>query len=78
MDAEVLTNTWNYRRGIWPQGGDVLIEPEDLRAALEGLGFSDIALGPEASLGEPSIAVSPFFQGEYLGDLGVYEVLARR
>ncbi len=79
--ARVFDNTWRYAGGQSIQEGyGVLIEPEELRAELEKLGFQDIALGAEAELsarglGEP---VAPFFAGEFDGDRGVYEMLATR
>lgn len=77
--AKVLYNTWVYKSGGNPEPGlDVLIEPEDLAAALKEAGFVDVKSGPEGTLGEASIGPGPFFSATYRGDTGVHEVLARR
>jgi hypothetical protein len=55
----------------------VIIEPRDLTDALTTLGCVAIEQGAEGMLGAPG-ARAPFFAGEYLGDLGVYEVLCRK
>lgn len=78
--ANVLLNTWNYANGqpIKP-GYDILVEPGELQEELVRLGFENMQYGPEGTLLDPKagkIDVSPFFQGEYLGDLGVYELMA--
>ena len=80
--AKVLLNTWKYRKGepLWA-GVDILIEPDEIRAELEALGYGDIRMGGEGTLrtdSAPDLDVKPFFQPEYLGDTGVYEVLATK
>lgn len=80
LTPRALRNTLNYRRGLPIESGvDILIEPEELTAELERLGFGRTSVGPEASVaadgsvGEP---IDAFFPGTYDGDLGVYECLA--
>lgn len=80
--ALAFYNTWRIEKGYdtvqWPLA---IIEPSDLHAELDRLGFTDIVQCAEGKYrapgyvgpGEPS-----FFQGEYGGDLGVYEVVAIR
>jgi len=80
--ARVLLNTWNYRKGqpIKP-GMDILVEPDELRSELENLGFENICVGGEGTLragNDPVVEAKSFFQSEYLGDTGVYEVTATK
>jgi SAM-dependent methyltransferase len=79
--ARVFVNTLNYERGlpVDPDAG-VIIEPADLLGELNRLGFDDVRQGAEGTLtaGRSTQAAEPFFQGEYDGELGVYEVLATR
>lgn len=80
--AKVFLNTWQYDKGeeIEP-GMDILIDPEELKAALGEHGVGNIRVGGEGLLRSPDFigeAPKPFFQKEYLGDLGVYEVLATK
>jgi ubiquinone/menaquinone biosynthesis C-methylase UbiE len=80
LAAKVLYNTWNYKNGKGVEPGlDILIEPEELSAELEALGLSEIKTAAEGRLrADGFIGKEPqaFFNGEYLGDLGVYEVIA--
>jgi len=78
--AKVLLNTWHYRNSnpIEP-GMDILIEPEELHAELEALGFTSIQCDGEGKLRADSskrTVIQPFFQSDYLGDTGVYEITA--
>lgn len=79
---KVLLNTQAYNRGEPGLDGiDVLIERQELIDALRAQGIDNVRTGGEGELvdegfqGQPPV---PFFQAEYLGDLGVYEVLARK
>ena len=78
--ALVLYNTWRYEKGLSTEAGmDILIEPSQLEAELTKLGFTDLRRGPEGHVGCElglQAAPAPFFSGSYLGDLGVYEVVA--
>jgi len=79
--ATVLQNTLAHDRGEFePSGGQLLIEPDDLRSELVACGFEIIAEGPEGTTSLPSRETrgAPFFEGSYEGALGVYEILARR
>lgn len=80
--AKVLRNTWQYGHGYAPEPGiDILIEPAELESALREAGFVDIRRAAEGCLrdeGYQDHMIPPFFKGEYMGDLGVYEVLARK
>ncbi len=80
--ARALWNTLVYERGGVPRPGtDILIPPEELRGALASGGFEDIRQSDEGLLGavDPEAArARAFFQGHYGGDLGVYEVIARK
>lgn len=80
--ARVLDNTWRYEAGLdMQQGADILIEPEALSAELERLGFEDLRRGPEGTVfvePPPPDCPKPFFGAEYLGDLGVYEIVATK
>lgn len=80
--AKVLMNTWQYGKGEPVEPGmDILIEPDEMVHELRKLGFDSIRSGGEGTLrvnGASHESARPFFQAEYLGDIGVYEVLAIR
>jgi SAM-dependent methyltransferase len=77
--ARVLLNTYRYQRGEAIEDGlDILIEPSELGLALEELDFIDLEEGAEGTLGRLEGPARPFFRGDYLGDRGVYEMLARK
>jgi len=80
--GKVLHNTWLYNAGYPAEEGlDVLIEPAGLESALRDLGFRDIRCAAEGMLGREEISgmtTPPFFQGEYEGETGVYEIIAKR
>lgn len=76
--SKTLANTLKYRRGLPIEPGiDILIEPEDMLEELTALGFVQIEISAEGTLGQ-SEEKSAFFEGTYHGDTGVYEVLARK
>ncbi len=77
--AKALLNTWNYHNGQPVEPGmDILITPEELAAELTARGACDIRVDGEGLLGTPAPGAEyrPFFQKEYMGDPGGYEVLA--
>ena len=79
--AHTFTDTLRYdRQKEYRQGANLIIEPENLKTALESLGFSNIRIASEGSLHPNSAAKppTPFFSGSYGGELGVYEVLAQK
>ena len=80
--ANAFRNTVDYRRGrATSPGKDIIIEPDELRAELIRLGLEAIETAPEGRIGLGAGVVPetpPFFQAEYMGDLGVYEVRARK
>jgi ubiquinone/menaquinone biosynthesis C-methylase UbiE len=80
--ARAFMNTWKYQNGqVSEDGVDIIIEPEQLEGELKELGFDQIAQAGEGLLlaSHPEQAASQaFFKGEYLGDLGVYEVIAAK
>lgn len=78
--AQVLLNTWRYAQGYAPEPGmQLLIEPEELEEELYRLGFEELYRAAEGYCRDPAYIgplPKPFFQGTYLGDTGVYEILA--
>ncbi len=80
--AMTLLNTWGYEQGRRPRPGvHLLIEPEALTEELRRLGFGGLRTAAEGHLRAPGYrgpAARPFFRGEYRGDPGIYEVLARK
>lgn len=78
--AHVLLNSLRYNQGHAPgSGAQLLIEPEDLQNELRGRGFKTLHHAAEGCALDPAYAgppPAPFFQGTYLGDTGVYEILA--
>jgi SAM-dependent methyltransferase len=78
--VDAFRNTLKYRRGqaITP-GKDIIIEPDELVSEMARLQLGIVDKAPEGLLGikageQPE--TPPFFQAEYMGDLGVYEVVA--
>jgi SAM-dependent methyltransferase len=80
--ANAMLNTWNYQHGKATEPGvDILISPDELMAELMTLGCGDIEMAAEGCLRTsdlPSAQSKAFFKGEYGGNLGVYEMLARK
>lgn len=78
--ARAFYNTWKYESGQHSEDGvDIIIEPKVLKDKLRNLGFSNIVMDSEGCLGtnnQDGSTLTPFFRGEYLGDLGVYEIMA--
>jgi ubiquinone/menaquinone biosynthesis C-methylase UbiE len=80
--AIVLHNTWRYQKGLPTDTGlDILIEPDELEAEMANLGFVEIHRAAEGHIGcmlGLQSAPEPFFAASYLGDLGVYEMVATK
>jgi SAM-dependent methyltransferase len=78
--ATVLLNTLRYERGLPLEPRcDILIEPAEMLAELDRLGFTECRQGAEGTLSGPDdLEGRPFFQGEYDGDIGIYEVMASK
>lgn len=77
LAARTWLNTWKYGIGSpLDSRGDVLIEPAEMLSELSDLGFGKLEQAGEGQLKvrPTEEGVSPFFEGEYLGDVGVYEV----
>lgn len=80
--AKVFLNTWRYSRGEDVEPGmDILIAPEEKEEALRSRGCANILMAGEGRLrvqGFSGEEPRSFFQETYLGDVGVYEVLAEK
>ncbi len=78
--ADAFAQTLEYERTGKFRGGCVMIDREDLISFLAGLGFEQIMSGGEGTLrlGASGASPSPFFESQYYGLPGVYEVLARK
>lgn len=79
--ARTFADTLSYDRdGIYQSGMNLIIEPNDLEMEIRKLGFSNIHTAPEGELhlNPDTPAPKPFFKGEYYGQAGVYEVLAKK
>ncbi len=80
MAVETLAHTIDYyATGAHRPGEQLLIPGHVMRAELEGLGFDDIEIGPDASLArDESVEVTSFYPPEMYGLENVYEVLATK
>lgn len=79
--ARTFTDTLRYdREGIYEPGMSLIIEPNALEGELRKLGFSNIYTASEGEIHAfpEASAPKPFFKGEYYGQVGVYEVLAKK
>lgn len=80
--ARALLNTRRYDLGEPAEpGSEIVIEPTALREALTAVGFGQIVVADEGCAGASDLEAAraaSFFRGAYGGDLGVYEVIARR
>jgi SAM-dependent methyltransferase len=79
--ARTLFDTLRYdREGHYEPGMNFLIEPLDLENELRQLGFTNIQTDHEGCLhlDANSPKAKPFFKGEYCGQVGVYEVVAKK
>lgn len=76
--AEAWLNTYHYQKGEpvdFPTS--IIIEPHELITELEKLGLVSIQWDGEGLLGNPGNK-NIFFQKEYFGDIGIYEVMANK
>lgn len=80
--AKVLYNTWKYNNGYPVDPGiGIIIQTNELKTELQRNGFTDIQIDSEGCLRSKRFEneqITPFFNGCYDGDLGVYEVLASK
>lgn len=79
--AKSMTDTLRYDRdGIYESGMNLIIDPEDLQKELRSLGFVKFQYSHEGRLHLRSSAAAPkpFFQGEYYGQLGDYEIVCAK
>lgn len=81
--SKVLDQTYLYNNKSYiPPNSSInlMIEPHQLTEALTQAGYDPIRQASEGQLSSDGSVVSTpgFFQGEYLGDLGVYEIIARK
>ena len=78
--ADALTKTLVYEdTGVFDGIGDLIIQTDEILNEMRLLGFEDITIGPEGSLGNADDlgSAKPFFEGEYFGLPGVCEVIGR-
>lgn len=76
--AHTLLNTYKYETNQdinFPT--DLIIEPTQIINELKNLGMEKVDLDGEGLLGNPN-NTKTFFQREYLGDVGVYEIIAEK
>jgi len=74
-------NTLHYREtGEAPQEGALIVEQEEMVAALRAANFSIVAQGGDGTIRVDADAPmpTPFFRAEYYGLPGCYEILAQR
>lgn len=79
--ARAMLDTLRYERECFHEPGmDIIIEPGEIHAELKKLGFDDIQMAHEGGLhvNPLSPAPVPFFKGEYYGQVGCFEVMARK
>jgi SAM-dependent methyltransferase len=78
--ADTFVQTVEYERTGKFEGGNLIIEKDNLVSFLSGLGFVQIITSGEGmlELGSNKSCPTPFFKSEYYGLPGVYEVLARK
>jgi ubiquinone/menaquinone biosynthesis C-methylase UbiE len=73
--ANSWKNTYSYdKNGEAPFPCDLIIEPDQLQDEAERLGLTNIKWDGEGLLGNPENK-NTFFQKEYFGDIGVYELM---
>lgn len=79
--ARTFTDTLRYDRdNVFEPGMNLIIEPRVLEWELQKLGFLNIRTASEGELciTPDTLAPKPFFKGEYYGQAGVYEILAKK
>ena len=78
--AEAWSNTYRYNNNLdinFPC--NLIIEPEELISEAKSLGISDIMWDGEGLINnDGSENAKPFFQKEYMGDIGVYEIIGTK
>ncbi len=73
--ASAWKNTYSYsKNGEAPFPCDIIIEPDQLKYEAEKFGLTNIKCDGEGLLGNAENK-NTFFQKEYYGDIGVYEVI---
>lgn len=76
--ANAWRDTYNYNNGLdIVSPSNLIIEPDQLVKEAENLGLQDIQWDGEGLLGNSSNK-EVFFQKEYFGDVGVYEVIGMK
>jgi len=77
--AHTLANTLAYESdGTPPMSGEILIAREDARACFEDLGFTVLSVAGDGQTNfiPHKVTPKPFFQSEYMGLPGCYEIVA--
>ncbi|MDP2192935.1 MAG: hypothetical protein Q8K36_00185, partial [Alphaproteobacteria bacterium] len=73
--AQAWMDTYQYNTsGTVTPGCNIIIEPKDLVNECKKLGISDVQWDGEGLINNPN-NTNTFFQKEYYGDIGVYEIL---
>lgn len=76
--ANAWRDTYNYNNGLdFESPINLIIEPNQLIQEAENLGLKDIQWEGEGLLGNPNNK-EVFFQKEYFGDVGVYEIIGMK
>jgi ubiquinone/menaquinone biosynthesis C-methylase UbiE len=81
MAASTLVDTLKYdREGRYESGMSLIIEPKAIEEELLDLGFLNIQTAHEGGLhlDKSKSKPQPFFKGQYLGQLGAYELVANK
>lgn len=79
--ARAFTDTLRYdREDHYEPGVNLIIEPTQIQHELQQLGFTNVQIADEGRLHVDNAyaAPKPFLKGEYCGQRGIYEVLARK
>ena len=79
--VQSLRNTLEYEKyGKAPQRAQILIPQEEMQAELETCGLRVVQMGAEGTvrIDDSAPDIQPFFQGDYAGLGGVYEVVAEK
>lgn len=81
MAARTLTDTLRYdREGYYEPGVNIIIEPKYMEQEMLRLGLHGMEFASEGTLhlNQSAPIPIPFFKGEYNGQLGIYEVIAKK
>jgi ubiquinone/menaquinone biosynthesis C-methylase UbiE len=79
--ARTLSDTIRYdRENYYESGMNLVIEPRSIELELRRMGFENIQTAPEGNLHLNKSYAAPknFFKGEYSGQIGVYEMTAKK